>query len=215
MHEARAARTTRGLLVACSATLLAALAHTLGGGTPPGAVALAVALAFSVPFAIVMVGAKSGFVRASIAALAAQLALHATFSLSAGSSPAATHVGHGALVAVGTSSSAWLETAGTGHDGHVEPFAGAMLLGHVAAAMLAVAAIALTDRAVRLVAAAARGILVAVALLLAPALAVVPRRNGRPRSSSRMRPALAWLESSLVRRGPPRGIGAAVAAHAH
>lgn len=43
MHEARAARTTRGLLVALSATLLAALAHS------PGALALVVALAFSVP----------------------------------------------------------------------------------------------------------------------------------------------------------------------
>lgn len=49
MHEARAARTTRGLLVALSATLLAALAPSLGGGTPPGALALVVALAFSVP----------------------------------------------------------------------------------------------------------------------------------------------------------------------
>ena len=43
MHEARAARTTRGLLVALPATLLAALAHS------PGALALVVALAFSVP----------------------------------------------------------------------------------------------------------------------------------------------------------------------
>ena len=43
MHEARVARTTRGLLVALSATLLAALAHS------PGALALVVALAFSVP----------------------------------------------------------------------------------------------------------------------------------------------------------------------
>ena len=43
MHEARAARTTRGLLVALSATLMAALAHS------PGALALVVALAFSVP----------------------------------------------------------------------------------------------------------------------------------------------------------------------
>ena len=43
MHEARVARTTRGLLVALPATLLAALAHS------PGALALVVALAFSVP----------------------------------------------------------------------------------------------------------------------------------------------------------------------
>lgn len=43
MHEARVARTTRGLLVALPATLLAALAHS------PGALVLVVALAFSVP----------------------------------------------------------------------------------------------------------------------------------------------------------------------
>ena len=43
MHEARVDRSTRGLLVALPATLLAALAHS------PGALALVVALAFSVP----------------------------------------------------------------------------------------------------------------------------------------------------------------------
>lgn len=56
VHIERASRALRGSLVALAATLLASLAHTIGGGAPPGALSLVVALAFSVPFGIAMVG---------------------------------------------------------------------------------------------------------------------------------------------------------------
>ncbi|MFD6053373.1 hypothetical protein [Agromyces sp. NPDC060279] len=210
MHNARAARTTRGLLVASSSTLLASLAHTVGGGSPPGFVALAVALAFSVPFGILMVGRGARWPGAAVAAVAAQLALHVTFSLSAGSSPsglvaADPHALHGTAGAV--SRDAWLAAAGTGQLGHDAHLGAAMPVAHLAAAVLAVASIALADRAVRALVRAARGILVAVALLVVPvvgAARAVLRQPEPPR-----RPAgLQRLAAVVVRRGPPCGVGA-------
>ncbi|MFK4728203.1 hypothetical protein ROT00_00790 [Agromyces mediolanus] len=212
MHTARAARTARGLLVACSATLLAALAHTIGGGSPPGFVALAVALAFSVPFGILMVGRRGRFLGSAAAAVGAQLALHVTFSLSAGTSPAGTAAGadpHALHAAVDAATrGAWLDVAGTGQLGHTEHFGAAMPVAHVVAALLAVASVALADRAVRALAAVARGILVAAALLSVPVI-VAGRRPARPVAHVRRSPTRDRLSSVLVRRGPPCGVGAA------
>ncbi|GAA2462760.1 hypothetical protein GCM10009857_30240 [Agromyces soli] len=169
------------------------------------------ALAFSVPFGILMVGRGARWPGAAIAAVAAQLALHITFSLSAGSSPsgivagADPHALHGAAGAV--SRDAWLAVAGTGQLGHGDHFGAAMPLAHLAAAVLAVASIALADRAVRALVRAARGILVAVALLVVPVVGAsraVLRRPEPPR-----RPAgLQRLAAVVVRRGPPCGVGA-------
>ncbi|MCM3656257.1 hypothetical protein M3147_03220 [Agromyces mediolanus] len=212
VHHARAARTTRGLLVASSSTLLASLAHTIGGGSPPGFVALAVALAFSVPFGILMVGRGARWPGAALAAVVAQLALHATFSLSAGSSPSGLAAGadpHALHASAGpVSREAWLAVAGTGQPGHSEHFGAAMPVAHLVAALLAVASIALADRTVRALARAARGILVAVELFLVPlteAPAIVARVADRPVRVS----ALRRLAQVLVRRGPPCGVGAA------
>ncbi|MFF2276271.1 hypothetical protein [Agromyces sp. NPDC058126] len=215
MHIERANRTLRGSVVALTATLLASLAHTIGGGAPPGTISLVVALAFSVPFGIAMVGTGARPLRTAFAAVAAQLALHTTFSLSAGTAPGGQRI-EGALAHSGHSPTAvrgaWTELAGIGASAHAEHFGGAMPLAHVVAAVVAIAGIRLVDGAIRAIAEVWRSILVAVALLLAPSLAVAPRRNVCDRSTVRERPLLARLESSVVRRGPPRGIGVAVAA---
>lgn len=217
VHIERASRTLRGSLVALTATLLASLAHTIGGGAPPGMVSLVLALAFSVPFSIAMVGVGVQPLRTAAAAVGAQLTLHTTFSLSAGAAPggqpvegALAHSGHSLAAMRGT----WVELAGTGASVHTEHFGGSMPLAHIVAAVVAVAGIRLVDGAIRAIAGVWRSILSAVALLLAPSLANAPRRNACIRSTARVHPLLARLESSVVRRGPPRGIGVAIAAHA-
>lgn len=217
VHIERASRALRGSLVALAATLLASLAHTIGGGAPPGALSLVVALAFSVPFGIAMVGTGTRPLRTGLAAVGAQLALHTTFSLSAGAAPdgqrvesALAHSGHSPTAVRGP----WLELAGSSASTHAEHFGWTMPLAHVIAAVAAVAGIRLVDGAIRAIAVVWRSILVAVALLLAPSLAVAPRRNGCNRSTVRELPLLARLESIVVRRGPPRGIGVAIATHA-
>ena len=67
--------------MAVFATFVAALAHTLGGGAPPGPVALAVALAFSAPLAMVLTGPRARMLRTAASALGAQALLHLTYAI--------------------------------------------------------------------------------------------------------------------------------------
>ena len=71
------------------ATFVASLAHTLGGGTPPGPLALLVALAFSAPLAMLLADARARPVRTAVSALVAQAALHLCYAMG-GTSPAAS-----------------------------------------------------------------------------------------------------------------------------
>ncbi|MFE6966259.1 hypothetical protein ACFVAJ_14180 [Agromyces sp. NPDC057679] len=168
------------------------------------------------PFGIAMVGTGTQPLRTAFAAVGAQLALHTTFSLSAGAATGGQRI-EGALAHNGHSPTAvrgaWLELAGAPAATHAEHFGGTMPLAHVVAAVVAVAGIRLVDGAIRAIAEVWRSILVAVALLLAPSRAVALRRKMCTRTTVRVRPLLARLESSVVRRGPPRGIGVAIAAH--
>lgn len=91
----RGARARRGTAVAVFATFVASLAHTLGGGSPPGPLALMVALAFSVPLAMALTSVRTRLVRTAVSAIVAQAALHLTYALG-GAAPleSATRVGH-------------------------------------------------------------------------------------------------------------------------
>ena len=84
----RGVRAARGAAIAVFATFVASLAHTVGGGTPPGPVALLVALAFSAPLAMLLTGARARLVRTAAAALVAQAALHLTYAMG-GAAPVA------------------------------------------------------------------------------------------------------------------------------
>ena len=234
MRNERGARVARGSAIAVFATLTASLAHTLGGGLPPGPLAIVLALAFSVPFAIALVGrrvaARAGGARSAIAAVGAQLALHALYSLGAGAGGSArfrvteasggtrssiTDVhAHGiadvdsagiagVVDSVSGAASALArpaESAGVAaHAGHP---AAAMLLTHVAAAVLTVAFIALADRVVAAVVTTARGLRLSWLLTLEP---------GASRGCAEHRPDTDRVIGvrrdrrlfSLRRRGPP------------
>ncbi|WP_164990352.1 hypothetical protein [Agromyces albus] len=213
MQIGRGARVARGLSVAVSAILLASLAHTIGGGNPPGAATIALSLAFSGPFAIVMIGSRQSTVRAGLAAAAAQFTLHALYSLTAGENIVgaagaplrphadADHLRSSLVLGVDASAAA--------HDEH---FGSAMLVAHVCAAALTVAAIALTDRVLNGIQVVARGIRLAWILVAAPLV---------PPTGMHLSPAVglvvaphgvAFLQSSLSRRGPPQSRFAAFAA---
>ncbi|MDR5699161.1 hypothetical protein [Agromyces aerolatus] len=228
MRNERSARVARGSAIALFATFTASLAHTLGGGMPPGLLTLALALAFSVPFAVVAVGRRTGLARAGVAALGAQLALHALYSLGTTGATATAltdasgralsphaHAHHhvpAGLPASGDAATALAVPGGEAAAGAVAHAAHPgvwMVVTHAAAAVLTIAFIAGADRVLAAVAASARGIRVALVLTRAPL--AIRRAPARPAPVG-VRPIRAARDRHLLatpRRGPPVVIAAA------
>jgi hypothetical protein len=205
----RGAQVIRALAVVGTAILFASLAHTIGGGTPPGLVTIALALAFSAPFAIVIVGSRQSTPRAALAAVGAQLALHALYSLTPRmglvlTAPAPVHP-HDHSSAAG-----FVVTAG--NPMHEEHFGPAMLVAHVVAALLTIAAVVLADRVHGALSFVAAGIRRARVVLATPL--VRPLRAHLAPSAPRVVGAAATslLCTALRYRGPPRQPLAALAA---
>ncbi|WP_350348287.1 hypothetical protein ABIQ69_16895 [Agromyces sp. G08B096] len=215
MRRDRSAKLARGSAIAVFATFVASLAHTLGGGAAPGAVTIALALAFAVPFAAVVVGVpgrrggRAGGIRTAVAALGAQVALHALYSLGTGAPVTgvvtAESAGHRHERIV-LPPSAGLDAAGLAHPGHLGLL---MLLAHAVAAMLTVGFILWAGRVLAGLRTLARGILVAVALVVgaAPLPAAAPRLRTLPRPAVTAARDLHLV--SLRHRGPPIGAAAA------
>ena len=194
----RGARAARGTAIAVFSTFVASLAHTLGGASPPGPVALLVALAFSAPLAMLLAGARARPVRTAVSALIAQAALHLCYAMG-GTSPAATaavagpdahasHVHHGAALAA-------LPVSAPVDHGHVW-----MPVAHLVAAALTLAALVLADRALDTIAAVVVGFVRRLTTIAAP-LAVPALRIPAEASPARFVGAL--LRASLGSRGPP------------
>ncbi len=180
------------------ATFVASLAHTLGGGSPPGPVALLVALAFSAPLAMLLAGARARPVRTAVSALVAQAALHLCYAMG-GASPTASatvagtgahagHVHHGAALAA-------LPVSAPVDHGHVW-----MPVAHLVAAALTLAALVLADRALDAIAAVVVGFVRRLTTIAAP-LAVPSLRI--PADAPRARLVGALLHAALGSRGPP------------
>jgi hypothetical protein len=221
VRNERGARVARGSAIAVFATFTASLAHTVGGGTPPGLLAVALALAFSVPFAIATVGRRASVARAGVAALGAQLALHALYSLgTAGTAATALMDASGRTIPSHTHAHpSPLGLAASGEPAGVLAIPGAAVHGthpgvwmsvtHVVAAALTIVFIAGADRVLAAVTASARGI--RIALVLAHA------RLGAPGAPTRPTPLVARTIGSARdlhllstrRRGPPMAATAA------
>ncbi|MRG59926.1 hypothetical protein GE115_08590 [Agromyces sp. CFH 90414] len=227
VRKDRGARLARGSAIALFATLVASLAHTLGGGMPPGLLSIALALAFSIPFAAIVVGSPASAgrrarrIRTAAAAGGAQLALHALYSLGTGaaitgvvtSTDATT--GHGAHGAhAGHPASAQqvllpvlpeLPASTDGIEHHLGVW---MLAAHVGAAALTIAFVLLADHALAALRALGRGLRVALVLAFG---AVPVLRRARVRAFGR--PVLAAARDlhlvSLRHRGPPSVAAAA------
>jgi hypothetical protein len=214
VRNERGARVARGSAIAGFATFTASLAHTLGGGLPPGPLTVALALAFSVPFAIATVGRRSGIIRAAVAAVGAQLALHALYSLGPvgapatvtmtdGSADGGAHVHSQHVQVTQTLVSASTDAAAVAHTAHPASW---MLLTHTLAAALTIAFIAgaarVLARVLAAVAGLARGIRVAWGLVTAPLPTPSAGHTRRPEASA-ARLARDLHLVALSHRGPP------------
>lgn len=202
----RGARTARGAAIAGFATFTAALSHTIGGGTPPGPLAIVLGLAFSAPLAMLLTGARAPRVRMGVSTLVAQASLHLCYAVVGGAGltrPLATaassgdlagfagHHAHGSSMPLGAVST----TAGLVDHGHeFMPFT------HAVAAALTFLALVAGERVLRAVARTVR--LFVRRLTSVPAAVVVASLDSTPTGE---RPTLIdrLLHAALSSRGPP------------
>jgi hypothetical protein len=195
--SSRAERAARGAAVAAFATFVASVAHTVGGGSAPGPVAVLLALAFSAPLAMLLAGARARLVRTSLSALIAQSALHLCYALGGApvASPASAdpHVGHGASVQLDA-----VLTGPVVDHGHA-----LMPMAHLLAAAVTVIALALGDDVFDAV---SRSVLMFVRRLTTiPAPAIVTP-FGLHAAADRPRLTGALLHATLGSRGPPSAV---------
>ncbi|WP_409047254.1 hypothetical protein AB2L57_12695 [Microbacterium sp. HA-8] len=187
---ARQLRALRGAGAAATAVLLAAVSHTVGGGSAPDALVIAAVAVLVWPLCTLIVGRRLGPLGLAIAVLVAQGALHAAFAATSGWTP--LHAGggheHGLTASTIATVSEPVSAAGT-----------PMLAAHLVAAAAAFVLLRHGEYAVRAI---ARWV-VRLALRAGPAAPFPPvfrRLEPRPLTPRRRRcPQLARLS----RRGPP------------
>lgn len=197
----RWARVAQGAAIAGFATFVAALSHTVGGGAPPGLLALVLSMAFSMLLCLTVVGRRLTLSRTVIAVAATQFALHVLYSVH-GAAPAAAAASSSMSHHHGTTD--WSSTMSSPAS-----FDTPMLISHLVAVAVTVVAIRHGERALR---ATLRAIRIAVASVLPS----IPRIDGRwplrtqaavtraPRESTRL-----IMLSAMRHRGPPVGSAAA------
>ena len=182
--------------MAVFATFVASLAHTVGGGGPPGPVALMVALAFSVPLAMALTGARARLARTAVSALVAQAALHLTYAMG-GAAPVASRMHAGHQHAGMHLPAAPVTVAAVDHGNAWMPVA------HLVAAAITLAALLLADRVADTVGRAVR--VLVRRLTLVPTPVVAPSLRA-PAAGPRPRLVGALLHAALGSRGPPVGL---------
>lgn len=187
-------RVAQGAAVAAFATFVAALSHTVGGGTPPGVLAVVLSMAFSVLLCITVVGGRLTLGRTVIAVAATQFALHALYSVQGAvpTAPSGGGMSHHRMTID------WSSSAGS-----PVTFDTFMVVAHLIAAAVTVVAIRHGDRALR---SAIRAIRLAIASVLprVPRLAVRWLRRPRPAVTRMPRQNARLMTLSVMRhRGPP------------
>ncbi|HEY5223168.1 MAG TPA: hypothetical protein VIJ18_09025 [Microbacteriaceae bacterium] len=198
----RWARVARGTLAALAAVFVSALFHVLAGGGTPGALAVALSLAFCIPACVALAGKKLSVSRLSVSVVLSQFVFHALFSLSspgpaqfaAGEAGAHLHSG-GHLVATGAAASAHVA---------MMPDTTSMWVGHATAALLTILAFRYGETAFwgLLATAAIRIVGIAGALADAPTKPDAPSAtviNARPV----LVPRVLLMIGPMRHRGPP------------
>jgi hypothetical protein len=202
MHT-RWARFARGWIVAAFSTFVAALSHTLGGGSVPGLLAVVVSLAFAGMVCVALAGRTLSFWRGTASVLISQVIFHGLFSVGA---PGGA-LGVDALAASGIHQHAALPglidptilggTLHTSHDGD------AMWFAHLGAAIVTILALRYAERAFW---GLVDNLRLGIRTLFAPTqLAVpvaVPQRIGHEAPVVAPRDLLLVL-SAMRHRGPP------------
>ncbi|RFA08357.1 hypothetical protein B7R54_03275 [Subtercola boreus] len=142
----RPARVLRGLAAAFFAVFVAALSHVAGGGGTPGAVGVALALAFSSVVCVALAGRSLSIIRLSASVIVSQALLHALFTVGATGSGSTFEMSgsghHGVALVVSASFGAGSLGAGTGAAGWLaDQLCSGMWIAHAVAAVITVLAL--------------------------------------------------------------------------
>ncbi|WP_374977574.1 hypothetical protein ACEYYH_07345 [Microbacterium trichothecenolyticum] len=90
----RHVRALRGTAAAWVATVIAATAHTLGGGGAPSPAFVTAVGILAAPFAVALIGRRLSAWRIGVTVLASQAMFHVAFAVTADADPAALHGHH-------------------------------------------------------------------------------------------------------------------------
>ncbi|MET1017054.1 MAG: hypothetical protein ABWX76_09555 [Leifsonia flava] len=210
----RGARTARGLTAAAVATLLAGLSHSIGGGAGaqvPFGVGTVIAFAFAAMVCVALAGRTLSLGRLAASVVLSQLAFHTLFAVSGSSlqvttNPAAHHDASAHLLQLGTSGAA----GALEHAGHSSHPGTSMILAHVLAAVVTIAALHRGERAL-LTVARVTGRLIAVLIESGPRLSPVVHVRVTARAVVLLPRDLLVVLSSMRHRGPPRSTALAFA----
>lgn len=192
--QARRTRVTRGVLAAAISTFAAAFSHGVAAGQAPSVVALAAASVLALVVCVALAGRSTPF-RLSAAVILSQGGFHALFA----AAPAATGsagASHGSHISI---------TLTTDAVAHVHaPADAAMWLGHAAAALVTILALARGERAA---AALLDSLRLTVRALLGVVAALTVRTPARalPGWLPVFPATTALLPTAVRRRGPPAG----------
>ncbi|WP_417508429.1 hypothetical protein [Microbacterium sp.] len=98
----RQLRLVRGAAASSVATILAAVSHTIGGGTAPHPLLIVALGVFVTPIAALLVGSRPSLVRLSATVLLSQTVFHTLFvALNATATPTIAGAGHNHVLALG------------------------------------------------------------------------------------------------------------------
>ncbi|MET0674113.1 MAG: hypothetical protein ABWY37_11535 [Microbacterium pygmaeum] len=189
---ARSLRAVRGVTAAAVATFLAAVSHTLGGGTAPSFPVIAAVALLAAPMATAIVGSRLALWRLAIAVALSQIAFHTAFSVVAGMSPtgSVTSMAHDHTQAA-------LSSAAPSMGATASPL---MLLAHAIAAIVSIVILHRGERAARTL------LRLVVDVLAARTGEIVPPEGmgmPGPAASVPVRVPLTRLSEVILRRGPP------------
>lgn len=201
----RGERVARGSLAASVAVFVAALFHSIAGGTAPSLLAVTLSLAFSIPVCAVLAGRRMALWRLALSVVLSQVAFHVLFGLGASHDSFTGATGH-----VHAGSHLTLVQAAPAMPGMVHDSAW-MWAGHVGAALVTIAALRYGETSMRAAAEATTVRLVRVADRLgfgaARASLTLRKVDAVPRLAAAARPiqlpAARIALASLRHRGPP------------
>lgn len=191
----RQARALRAVAASALTTLLAATAHTLGGGGAPAPGVLVVATVLAMPVALAVSGRAANVVRTALAVVGAQAVYHVVFAVFgmsvAFSAPAMQHM-HAVPVASPATTASGM--SGDALMGLLQP---GMLAMHAAAAIVTTAILAHGERILHAIAGAVWP------RLLRRMLRPRPARATPPIVARRVACAERHVFAKVRRRGPP------------